>query len=100
MIHAKHSDVSGKWCLLKDGSVVKNLASVQETRVQSLGGEGPLEKGMATHSTISAWRILQTEEPAELHSPWVRKKWDTTEQLPLSCFQKWVQESQEPHTYF
>ena len=68
MIHAKHSDVSGKWCLLKDGSVVRNLASVQETQVQSLAGEGPLEKGMATHSTISAWRIPRAEEPAGLQS--------------------------------
>ena len=40
---------------------VKNPPAVQETRVQYLGGEGPLEKGMATHSSILAWRILGTE---------------------------------------
>ena len=40
--------------------MVKNLPAVQETRVQSLGQEDPLEKGMATHSNILAWRILWT----------------------------------------
>ena len=43
--------------------MVKNLPAMQETQVQSLGWEGPLEKGMATHSNILAWRILWTEEP-------------------------------------
>ena len=38
---------------------VKNLPAMQETRVQSLGQEDPLEKGMATHSNILAWRIPQ-----------------------------------------
>ena len=38
----------------------------QETRVQSLGREDPLEEGMATHSSILAWRILGTEEPGGL----------------------------------
>ena len=40
-----------------NGSVAKNLPAVQETWVQSLGGEDPLEKEMATHSSILAWRI-------------------------------------------
>ena len=44
---------------------VRNLAAVQETQVQYLGGEDPLEKGMATHSSILAWRIPWTEEPGE-----------------------------------
>ena len=43
--------------------MVKNLPAMQETRVQSLGGEDPLEKGTATHSSILAWRIPWTEEP-------------------------------------
>ena len=43
--------------------LVKNLPAVQETWVQSLGWEDPLEKGMATHSSILAWRIPRTEEP-------------------------------------
>ena len=47
---------------------VKNLPAAQETQVQSLGGEDPPEKGMATHSSILAWRISWTEEPAE-HVP-------------------------------
>ena len=47
---------------------VKNLPAMQETRVQSLGQENPLEKGMAIHSSILAWRIPWTEEPCGLHS--------------------------------
>ena len=48
------------------GSMVKNLAAKQETQVQSLGQEDPLEKEMATHSSILAWEILWTEEPGRL----------------------------------
>ena len=48
--------------------MVKNLLAVQETQVQSLDWEDPLEKEMATHSSILAWRIPQTEEPGELKS--------------------------------
>ena len=43
--------------------MVKNLPAMQETRVQSQGQEDPLEKGMATYSSILAWRIPWTEEP-------------------------------------
>ena len=43
--------------------MVKNLPAVQETQVQSLGQEDPLEKEMASHSRILAWRIPWTEEP-------------------------------------
>ena len=42
--------------------MVKNLPAMQETQVQSLGWEDSLEKGMATHSSILAWRIPQTEK--------------------------------------
>ena len=42
--------------------MVKKLPAMQETWVRSLGWEDPLEKGMATHSSILAWRILWTEE--------------------------------------
>ena len=41
---------------------------MQKTRVQSLGREDPLEEGIATHSSILAWRVLQTEEPGRLQS--------------------------------
>ena len=41
--------------------MIKNLPEMQETQVQSLGWEDPLEKGMATHSSILAWRIPWTE---------------------------------------
>ena len=47
---------------------VKNLPAIQETQVQSLGWEDSLEKGMATHSSILAWRIPWTEEPGGLWS--------------------------------
>ena len=47
---------------------VKNLPAVQETQVPVLGREDPLEEGMATHSSLPAWRILWTEEP-EGYSP-------------------------------
>ena len=46
--------------------MVKNLPAKQETQVQSLGLEGPLEKEMATHSIILAWEVLWTEEPGGL----------------------------------
>ena len=48
--------------------MAKNLPAMQETLVQSLGQEEPLEKGMATHSSILAWRISRTEEPGRLQS--------------------------------
>ena len=48
--------------------MVKNLPAMQETQVQSLGQKEPLEKEMATHSSILAWRIPRTEEPGELQS--------------------------------
>ena len=47
---------------------VKNLPAVQETQVQFLGWEDPLEKEMATHSSILAWKISWTEEPDGLQS--------------------------------
>ena len=46
--------------------MVNNLSAVQETRVQSLGREDSLEKGMAAHSSILPWRIPWTEEPGRL----------------------------------
>ena len=48
--------------------MVKNLPAVQETWVRFLGWEDPLEKGMATHSSILTWRIPWTEEPGGLQS--------------------------------
>ena len=47
---------------------VKNLPAMQETPVRFLGREDPLEEGMATHSSIFAWRIPWTEEPGGLQS--------------------------------
>jgi len=48
--------------------MVKNPPAMQETQVQSLDWEDPLEKGIAIHSSILAWRILWTEEPGGLQS--------------------------------
>ena len=50
-----------------DGLVVKNPPAMPETRVPSLGWEDPLEEGMATHSSILAWRIPWTEKPCRLY---------------------------------
>ena len=61
--------------------MVKNLPAMRETGVQALDREDPLEKGMATHSSILAWRSPWTEEPGRLHSPQGHKESDRTEQL-------------------
>ena len=50
------------------GSDVNNLPAMQEAQVQSVIGEDPLEKGMATHSSVLAWKIPRTEEPGGLQS--------------------------------
>ena len=65
---------------LSVAQTVKNLPAMQETQIQSLGREDPLEKGMATHSSIPAWRIPRTEEPGGLQSVGrqrVRHDWAT-----------------------
>ena len=74
---------------------VKNLPLMQESRVQSLGGEDLLEKGMATHSNILAGKISWTEEPGRFHgsSAWDHKEVEMTECLTqmwkiLSCVMK------------
>ena len=56
---------------------VKNLPVMQETWLRSLGQEDPLEKGMATYSSILAWKIPWTEEGD--YRPWGRQQSDTTE---------------------
>ena len=58
--------------------MVKNPLAMQETQVRSLGWEDPLEKGMATHSSILAWETLWTEEPGGLQSM-DHQESDTTE---------------------
>ena len=54
---------------------VKNMPTMWETRVQSLGRESPLEKEMTTHSDILAWEISWTEEPRGLQSIDSQKSW-------------------------
>ena len=67
------------WVLLTrgfpSGSAVKNLLALQETRVQSLGWEDPLEKEMTAHPSILAWEIPWTEEPGRLQSMGSQKNW-------------------------
>ena len=67
---------------------VKRLPTMQETRFQSLGGEDALEKDMATHSSILAWKS-HGQRSLVGYSPWGRKESDTTERLhfhfSLSC---------------
>ena len=58
---------------------VKNLPTVQETWVQSLGWEDPLEKEMATHSSILSWKISWTEEPGGLQSMGLQRVGDCKE---------------------
>ena len=53
--------------------MVKNVPAMQETGVRSLGWEDPLEKGMATHSNILAWKIPWMEEPGGLQSMGLRR---------------------------
>ena len=69
---------------------VKRLSTIQETQVQSLGQEDPLEKEMATHSSTIAWKIPWTEEPQRSlvgYSPWgSQKQLDTTERLHLLTY--------------
>ena len=59
--------------------LVKNLPAVQETWVQSLGWEDPLEKGMATHSSILAWRIPMDRRACQAIVHGVAKEKDTTQ---------------------
>ena len=63
---------------------VKNLPAMQETGVRSLGQEDPLEKGMATHFSILAWRIPWTEEPGRLQSMGSQRV-ETNEQVFHFC---------------
>ena len=62
--------------------LVENPPAMRETAVRSLGREDPLEKGMATHSSILAWRI-PGQRSLVGYSPWGCKESDTTEQLSL-----------------
>ena len=59
--------------------IVKNLPAMQETWIRFLGWEDPLETGVATHSSILAWKIPRTEEPGGLYSLWHCKESDMTE---------------------
>ena len=70
---------------------VKNIPAMRETRLPSLGWEDPLEKGMATHFSIIAWRIPWTEEPGELQFIG-HKESDTTERLTQHLITIWLKD--------
>ena len=96
----------GHWQSLV-AQMVKNPLAMQETWVQSLGWEDPLEKGMATHSSILAWRTPWTEEPGKLqsmpgYSPRGHKELDTTEQLSLmpTAISNWGWVRSASYAYF
>ena len=78
IIHPLHSGSS------LVAQILKNPPAMQETWVQSLGWEDPLEEGIATHSSILAWRIPWMEEPGRGYSPWDHKESDTTGQRTFS----------------
>ena len=73
-----YEQVTETVCFNLKNMMVKNPPAVQETRVGSLGLEDPLEKEMATLSSMLAWRILRTEEPDGC-SPWGYKESNMTE---------------------
>ena len=72
----------GRFCFCLVVQIIKNSPAMQEIWIWSLGWEDPLEKGMATHSSILAWRIPWTEEPGGLQSMGC-KELKTTEWLTL-----------------
>ena len=84
------------FCMPKTSLVaqmIKSLSTMQETRVRSLGGEDLLEKEMATHSSILAWKIPWTEEPGRLQSMQlqsVRHNWATSLSLSVCPAQHWT----------
>ena len=81
----------GGLSVIEDGSVGKaSPFSVGDTGnwVQSMGQEDPMEKGMATHSSVPAWRIPWTEEPGGLQSTGLQRKSDTTERLSTHCYRR------------
>ena len=67
---------------------VKKLPAMQETQIQSLGQEDSLEKEMAAHSSILAWKKSHGQRSMVGYSPWGHKESDVTEQLTLSTFNK------------
>ena len=86
--------------------MVKNPPAVQETRVQSLGQEDPLEKGLATHSSMLAWRIPWTEEPGRMLAMGLQRV-DMNKRLAFSLFiqspiHKWTLNDRisPPHSSF
>ena len=95
-LHQKHYSIILHWLLTVGIAVingvfsensalvaqmVKNLCVMQEARVQSLGQENPLEKGMATHASTLAWRIRCSLAG---YRPWSHKELDTTERVTLT----------------
>ena len=66
--------------------MVKNLPAMPETQVQSLGWEDPMEEGMATHSSILAWRIPMDKEPSRLQSTGSQRVRHNQSDLACTCY--------------
>ena len=77
--------------------MVKNLPAMWETRVPFLGQEDPLEEGMATHSSILAWKVPWTEGLVG-YSPWSHKESDRTEQLTLTLIREKLGKTHPSHS--
>ena len=81
-------DIYSLWASLV-GQIVKCLSATWKTRVWSLGREDTLEKEMATHSSILAWKILWTEEPGRLQSMGLQRvehDWATSQRVYKNIF--------------
>ena len=65
------------------------MQELQEMQVRSFGQEEPVEQGMATHSSVLAWRIPCTEEPGD-YSPWGPKESDMTETTQNACISQFL----------
>ena len=86
-------ELSSIWTLSLVAQRIKRLPAMQETWVRSLGWEDPLEKEMATHSSILAWRIPWTEEPGELQSMGLQRvghDWETSLSLSQTLNSKHI----------
>ena len=84
MVVVSKSHQAQFWASLM-AQMVKSPPAMQETWVQSLSQEDPLEKGITTHSSIVTWQIPWTEESVG-YSPWGCKELNTTKQLTLFTF--------------
>ena len=88
--------ISRWWQISLVAQTVKCLPAMQETQVQSLGWEDPLEKEMATHSSTLSWKIPWTQEPGRLHCMGLQRvRYDWATSLSLSLSRWWQKVSNQ-----